>query len=287
MFGRFQLLEGIRSSAEFFTSLSVALPILSVVAMAMLAFYVWNRTQSSYSLLDRLWQLLHGNKDCKDREISDFLDEQFALMQFRFTTGIPARTRKHATAVIDWARKHNEDVGAVAACGQYFDFEKIKLKEKDALPKRWHLFCRFLVTLILLFVTFAFLSGAFTDRALLQLKSSDVYFTLSLNDAKPIGYGAGLTLKQCASGEVLTASGFEKKDAEIICSFFKDGSLDSYLKKVVNVQRIVFSVGSFFVAWVFWIVLSWLLQGVRAVNMSNRVNGVVGLVEFSLMDGDL
>lgn len=281
------MLDGIRSGAEFFTSLSVALPILSVGAMAMLAFYVWNRTQSSYSLLDRLWQLLHGNKDCKDKMISDFLDEQFALMQFRFTTGIPARTRKHATAVIDWARKHNEDVGAVAACGQYFDIEKIKLKEKEELPKRWHLICRFIVAMILLFVTVAFVSGTFIDRAILQIKSSDVYFTLSLNDARPIGYGAGLDLKQCASGEILPVNGFDKKDVDIICEFFKDKSLESYLKKVINAQKIVFGIGFFFVAWIFWIVLNWLLQGVRALNMSNRINKEGCLVELSLFDDDL
>lgn len=280
------MLDGIRSSADFFTSLGVALPVLSLVAMAILAFYVWNRTQSSYSLLARLWQLFHGNRDCKNKEIAEFLDEQFSLMQFRFTTGIPARTRKHATAVIDWARKHNEDVGAVAACGSYFDFENIKLKEENELPKKWNLTGRFASVLFLLFVVVAFVSGAFFDRAILQLKSSGTYFTLSLNDAKPIGYEPGFTLKQCASGKLSPDNGFDKKDVDVICEFFKDKSLGPYLTQTVNEQKIVLGVGAFPAAWMFWIAFSWLMQGVRAWDMLKRLNKKKNSTTLSLVGSE-
>lgn len=280
------MLDGIRSSADFFTSLGVALPVLSLVAMAILAFYVWNRTQSSYSLLARLWHLFHGRKDCKNKEIAEFLDEQFALMQFRFTTGIPARTQKQATAVIDWARKHNEDVGAVAACGPYFDFENIKLKEKYELPKKWQLAGRFASVLFLLFLVIAFFGGVFFDRAILQIKSSGTYFTLSFNDAKPIGYKPGFTLKQCASGDLSPGNGFDKKDVDVICEFFEDKSLDSYLTKKVNEQKVVFGVGIFPVAWMFWIVFIWLMQGVRAWDMLKRLNKKKDTATLSLVECD-
>lgn len=264
--------DGIRSTTDFFTSLGVALPTMSLIAMTILAFYVWNRTQSSYSLLARLWQLFHGSKDCKNKEIAEFLDEQFALMQFRFTTGIPARTRRHAIAVIDWARRNNEDVGAVASCGPYFDFENIKLKEEKELPRKWHLTCRFLLVLFLLFVAMSSFSGAFFDRAILQLKSSGTYFTLSVNDAKPIGYEPGFNLKQCASGKLPSDNVFNKKDVDVICELLKDKNLDSYLTQTIKQQKIVFSIATFPFAWIFWIVFSWLMQGVRAWDMLKRLD---------------
>ncbi|MGX0622069.1 uncharacterized protein DUF6216 [Cupriavidus metallidurans] len=38
--------------------------------------------------MTRLWQLFHGKQECKDPEIGEFLDEQGAPLQFRFTTDV-------------------------------------------------------------------------------------------------------------------------------------------------------------------------------------------------------
>lgn len=143
------MLEMIRGGLGLLTGWSVALPFILLITVAA---YTWYRTASTHTIMARIWQLFNGKTECGDPVIKQFLDEQFAFMQWRFTTGVPARTRLHAIEVINWTRANNEDVGAVAGCGNYFDLEKVTLRDENCLPKKRHLLARFAL-FIALFVT--------------------------------------------------------------------------------------------------------------------------------------
>lgn len=278
------MLEGIRSGIGILASQGVPLPVLGIVAMVALALLVWNRTRSAHSLMARLWQLFHGNKECKDSAIGKFLDEQSALMQFRFTTGVPVRTRKQAQSVIDWTRKHNEDIGAVAACGPYFDLEHVTLKEEKLLPKRWHLFARYGITFLLFLVFILFSLGSVWDSAILQMRRSGTFFTLSVEYAKPVLSGAGIAREQCLNGSLLPPNGFRSEDVKLICDIFKDKNLNSYLRQTIEQQKNTFGVGALVFAGYLWLTFGWLMQGISARSMLKRLRNKHDQPSLALTD---
>ncbi|MEH6461716.1 DUF6216 family protein [Chitinimonas sp. JJ19] len=261
----------VEGGIEALTSLSGALPILGLLAMYILAFLVWHRTASNYSLLARLWQIFHGDKEHKDSPVSDFFHEQSVLMQFRFITGVRARTLKQAQALIAWARMHNEDVGAIATCGRYFDIEKVGLKEEEELPKNWHLVCRLGLVLALLATTLAFTGLAGWNEALLLVKKSGTPFSLSSDYARPIGFGMGISRSQCIDGKALPKNAFATEDAEVICELLRAANLNRYLEQTMLWQRIGF--GFITLIWIayLWTAFVWLRQGGAARDMLNRI----------------
>lgn len=263
-----EFLENIRSATSVPASWG---SILAIVIAFVFALYIWRRTRSTYSVMVRLWQLFHGKKECKEGPVRDFLDQQSALMQFRFTTGVPARTLKQTQALIEWAEKNNEDMGDVAACGGYFDLERIQLKEEDKLAKRWTLIFLFVAAAMFGVVSVGSLIGTTYDKAILQMKQSRVYFTFSLEYARPIGSDKGLSREQCTSGETAISSEFSPADASIICKLFKDKSLAPYVIKTVRDQRVAFAFIAVSFAWYFWGVFSLFLQGAKSREMFKRL----------------
>jgi len=263
-----EFLENIRSVTSVPNSWG---SVLAIVIALVFALYIWRRTQSTYSLMARLWQLFHGKKECKEGPVRDFLDQQSALMQFRFTTGVPARTLKQTRELIEWAEKNNEDMGDVAACGRYFDLEKIQLKEEDKLAKRWLLIFLFAAAVTLAAVTVAALIGITYDKAILQMKQSRVLFTLSVEYAKPISSDIGLSREQCTVEGAVISSGFSQADASIVCKLLKEKSLVSYVIKTVRDQRIVFAFTAITFAWYFWGTFIWLMQGAKSREMFKRL----------------
>lgn len=267
------MLEGIRSGIGILTSLGVALPVFAVIGLGFLGLYVWRRAGSSHSLMTRLWQLLHGKQECKDPVIGEFLDEQGALLQFRFTTGVRARTRQQAQALIRWTRENNEDMGHVAACGPYFDLEKVELKEEDRLPSLWHLVGRFFVAIVLFTLSLTSAWGiAFLDDAILQMKKSKVFFSVNAAGAKRFGVSEKLTRDQC-SNQTDANSTFSPEDREAVCKLLKSEELVSYINATVKSQRLALA----FLLLVFGFfcreVTLWFLQGVHSQEMFRRLRG--------------
>lgn len=252
-----------------------AVDLLSKVAMALIVigtvgFLVWKRTRSTHSLMARLWRLFYGNKECRDPTIQKFLDEQAALMEFCFTTGVRVRTQKQAHAVIAWARQHEESIVDIAACGPYFDFDRMTLKE-NKLPGKQSLISLIILTCILALGGILFGIGITSDKALLQMKESGVRFTLSVDYAKPLLSRQGLSKAQCQHEKAPQTGSFSREDARIICQIFQATELTSYLRKTVKDQRIAFGLAFLFLAGCSWVSLGWLTQGIQALDMRKRI----------------
>lgn len=267
------MLEGIRSGIGILTSLGVVLPVFAVVGLGFLGVYVWRRAGSSHSLMTRLWQLFHGKQECKDPVIGEFLDEQGALLQFRFTTGVRARTRQQAQALIRWTRENNEDMGHVAACGPYFDLEKIELKAEDQLPNVWLLLARFFAAIVFFTLSLTAAWGiAFWDDAVLQMKKSKVFFSINATSAKRFGVAEKLSLDQC-SNEAAAPSTFSPEDREIVCKLLKSDELASYINETVKSQRLALAFLLLVLAFFCRELTVWFLQGVHSQEMFRRLRG--------------
>ena len=257
---------GLLGTLSSFTFLA---PVAGLSAMALLALYIWNRTRSTHSLMSRLWQLFHGKRDCKDATTATFLDGQSALMQFRFTTGVRARTAGQAHALIEWAKRNNEDMGDIAACGGFFDLEKVGLK--DDLPRNHHHILKFAFTMALLLALFALCLAMLMPKAIVSLKASGASFVMSTNHAKPLWQGDGFSKDQCRDVEQFETTGFTSTDAKLICKMFDDPGITKFINDAIFVQRLLLG---FIALNVFAYLLSslrWLTQGIQACKMRDRI----------------
>lgn len=266
------MLDEIRGGIGLVGSLSVALPVFGVVAMGVLALLVWKRTRSTHPLMARLWHLLNGRREYKDSIIGQFLEDQTALMEFRFITGVRARTVEQTHAVIDWTRKNNEDIGDVAACGSYFDMEHIALKDKEKLPSKWHFLGNFALILMLLVGVICLVTGVVSDSVGLQMKKSGVFFMLTAEGAEPLWSKSSLSKAQCLKANLPPDNPFSADDARIICEIFKDKSFTPYLKKSLKEQRIAIGMSIFILSWCCWMAICWLKRGSNARDMLLRLD---------------
>jgi hypothetical protein len=190
-------------------------------------------------------------------------------MQFRFTTGVRARTASQAHALIEWAKRNNEDMGDIAACGGYFDLERVSLKEE--LPHKRHHVLKFALTMTLLLALFALGLAMLMPKAIVSLKESGVSFVLTVNHAKPLWNGEGFSKDQCGDDGKIRTSGFSSTDAALICKTFHDPGIAKFVEDAVFVQRLFLG----FIALNFGAYLlnslRWLMQGIQACKMRDRI----------------
>src|SRR5262249_48343261 len=157
----------------------------SLLILAVLVL-IWIRTRSLHLPLHRLWQIVFGSQDVADEQIRRALEEERSLMQFRFMFGIQVKTIAACWRLLDWARQQNVELGAVAACGQYFDHVDCKVREK--LPSCGK---RLIVRIVGVGVLLA-ASGAGgliqANSVLVTFKASNRHFLLTSTSARPLGW---------------------------------------------------------------------------------------------------
>src|SRR5471032_1373080 len=214
--------------------------------ICVLGMLVWRRTRSAHMLLVRLWWLFAGRNECTVPALATFFGRQAALMGFRFITNVQARTVENAEAIVAWQVKHNEDMSAIAACGELFDQELPGLKPLNLWPARWQLG----LAALLLFSAFGAglfaAAGTVTPRALLEMKASGIWFTIddvsarrfSFFDSKP-----GFLLSACSDkrAPLVEKSGFTGADVDLICNAVHDPGTPAYLHAALQSQRIIFA----------------------------------------------
>jgi len=213
--------------------------ITALILATIIAALIWHRTGSTHTLMNRLWATFNGKKSCTVQPIQDALDEQAALMQFRFTTGLKARTVAQAETLIQWARNNDESVTDIAGCGPYFSIENLAIKDKSAFPKPWSIIA---IGLIIFALT---LAGALTflamgqNKALLQFTESNTLFWLDTRSADTLWHTRRLALKQCNKPAIELAAedaGFSAEEISIICKRAASLTNDDVRKSVTELR---------------------------------------------------
>lgn len=251
------------------SSFSFLAPVAGLLAVGLLSIYIWNRTRSTHSLMSRLWQIFHGKRDCKDAATAAFLDSQAALMQFRFMTGVHARTTSQSHALIEWAKRNNEDMGDIAACGRYFDLEKISLK--DELPGARDHVAKLVIIILCCASLTALCVGILMPKALIVFKESRQHFTLTADHAEPLWRGEGISKGQCDDAKRIAVSGFTSHDAPLICKILNEEGIAKYVSQTVFEQRLLLGFVAFNVLGYLLGCWKWFMQGVHAGQMRNRI----------------
>lgn len=79
-------------------SLFCSLGVIASLGLVLLLGYAIGRTGSSHILMSRLWRLASGGAEVQDERIRTYLQDQHALMSFRFVTGVRVSLVKSVAA---------------------------------------------------------------------------------------------------------------------------------------------------------------------------------------------
>jgi hypothetical protein len=258
------------------TSISSILGVLqggitfTVVLTCTIALIMWQRTKSTHMIFSRMWNVFNGKKECSSPTVSNFFEQQNTIHQFRFVTGIKARTIDNVNGLISWARTNNENITDIAACGDHFNIESPGLRKK---PHRRGIIATFVIVLMLSTVVIGSAGGVALQRVILRMNQSGVWFTLDEAYAKPIGDAPGVRLQSCNSDTVSIPnnSGFSGDDLQKICKAFANGSAKDYVRVTVHSQQILFGIIVIFSGYLSFITWGSLMQAVRAREMWKRL----------------
>ena len=233
----FDALQGIENLTKFSG-------IAAVLGTVLLIFLVWRRTKSTHPLMSMLWRIADGKNKCSDKEINKFLSIRSSLMQFRFTTGIPIRLHSQISKLLEWSKNNEEDIGDIAGCGGYFDFEKPELIEKK-IPKTWYV--GMLILFGVFFLLFAITLGiaAIPDKAFLQIKESEKWVMVDTQFVKrisPFNDFPAFGTENCEKNksDIEKRSGLNNSDINLMCNLLKDAKKINYLKETIREQRFIF-----------------------------------------------
>ncbi|MBB1634791.1 hypothetical protein A9975_28545 [Cupriavidus sp. UME77] len=208
-------------------------------------------------------------------------------MQFRFTTGVPARTLLQAQNLIKWTNSNDENIDTVKACGEYFDIELPGLKGKAHLPGKCKQRFLFLI-FISLFVAAALVAvGAIQSSAILRTKDSGLTFLLSQDSAVMFWSNASFGAKQCKEDrtDIALATKFKGFEVEAICDLLVEGRASEYVRTNVQLQRVMLPFISGFMATIAFMCLASVSCGINALAMSGRLEKKKGLALALADDG--
>lgn len=241
---------------------------------------VWFRTKSAHTLMSRLWRISHGKSECTDIAIKEILDNRSALMQFRFTTGIPIRLQSQIQPLIQWANKNREDIDDISRCGIFFDLEKPGLKNKTNIEKALiFLFLPILCFLLFIMLTFS-TATALTDKALVKIKESGNWILINKETARKIEYFYLITYDPIKKDDCDNFSEKEKEntsltqnDIELICKTIKENNKKDidFIARTVNDQKTFFPIFSLFFLVPTVITAKLILKFLRSLTMEDRL----------------
>lgn len=262
-------MEFIKNGISFLTPFGLTVPLLAFV---ILWVFSWRRTKSSYSIMAKLWQLMHRKEKCKDTDINNYMFEQHALMKFRFTTGINARSLKNSKDIITWSKNHDVSLDTIKACRSFFDIENVRLKDDKDLPNKYSIFGRLLLTGFAASVTVFFICLAIPNSAWVTMTKTGTQVILSSDEARLFFHeGRSIHRQQCIDNGKVTDTGFSDEDAQAICNVFKNKDISAYVEKAVSQQRYTSLIVSPLLFITFWLLLGNMFSAMSAEDLQLRL----------------
>lgn len=194
-------------------------------------------------------------------------------MQFRFTTGVQARTISQAHRLINWVNSHDENIDAVKGCGEYFDVELPGLKGVEDLPGKPKQ--AFISLVFILFFLIASLSafGAIQNSAILRTKDTGITFLLSPENAVLLWSNTSFGDAQCKAdrSKIEKSTGLKGFEVDAICKLFASEIASDYVRDNVRFQRVVLPFISVPLAIVALASFGYFMCGARANAMAHRI----------------
>ena len=253
------------------------IPFFTFLFIILLYFLIWKRTKSTHSIMSRIWVIFNGKNKTNDIEINQILDSRSALMQFRFTTGIPIRLRTQINPLISWGYKNCEDLDDIARCGVLFDLEKPGLKKiKKNRKVIWSLTLLSLLSVVIYLMMYSILIAT-TNKAIVKIKFSDNLVLLGDDSANKItifdlkSYSS-LNKERCLNKEIERQSTeLTNDEIGLLCESILKRNNSNLIKNNVNLQRIIFIPFSLLLAFFSIIIYNILSNIANSISMEKRL----------------
>lgn len=247
-------------------------PLVGALVIALLVAWTCWRTRSTHLFITRMWRLVAGKQDFSDREIGRFLEQRHKLLKFRFHSGLAVRTLPQAKRMVAWSSKHDEELSDVQACGNLFDIEECRLRE-ERLPGSWHQFWSGIAMVLLIWALVFLAGGAAATRAILQMKESGTWLTVSSDSVRGLFDGEVVTTKDCTqgSGGVASKLGVTALEASSICDALADPATAQFVASSVRGQRAAFGTLTLSALFLWIMLLRSMRRGFAAKEMQKRL----------------
>lgn len=248
---------------------SLQVPIFGVaiaIAIGIGVFFIWIRTNSSYSILTLLWKIVHGPSEKPEDLIGKYFESESSLIKFRFVSGINARTKKQAEELINWSIDKNESLQDIAKIKNYFDLENLCLIKEKIPTKRKSIFIA-LIFLLSLLMTIPTTQGIRSEKALLQFKESGKFFFATTESATTLNGELIIKKENCSTPPY--SFDFTKDEKISMCNIFTNNGQKSFIFESIKAQRILLTACLFALIFLAFILMKE-IRGIIKVNEIRR-----------------
>lgn len=216
--------------------LSVPVMLVALIPMALGLVWLCWRTRSPSLLLERAWRVLVGPSCSADREAGAILREHQELLEFRFKHVPRLRTHKQLLKLKGWLATNDEDIGDIGRCGDFFDPEKLRVRDAD-MPRAWLKLIGFLLLCTTLWAGMASLTLSFGSKPILQLKATHTWFVLHKDSVAALLSKETLSKTQCAAVEPPAEAGFTQAERKTLCKLLASPETVQHFENGVPLQR--------------------------------------------------
>lgn len=240
----------------------------SILGISAAALIICWRVGSFHPVNVRLLRFFIAKDEIEDPIIKKSIADQTALVSFRMTHGVKARTIRDAQNLSQFSDRTNIPLDLIGRSGWAFNLKTLSLIPSRVPHGAW-LALPGILLFVLILSTAGFSAVAASSKLLVSLKATDTWLWLSQEDARavrPFGDRAVINKASCDKEQDAAEPpvGFHKYDRKILCELWSDPALEKHFSKELPEQRITFLVAAAIFAWYafmsFSLLREWLAQ---------------------------
>ncbi|MCJ7925634.1 MAG: DUF6216 family protein [Pantoea vagans] len=221
--------------------------IAAIVILLLIIQYVRRKTNSSYSLLDKLWGWVVGNNGFRNPQILDFHEEMQDIDRFNLIYNMKAKSINEIINMQRWLKEESYDIRELSRLSSFFDIVNLKIRKPNKLVS-FSLFLSIIMILPLGLVCFVPL---ISFGAIIQASDSKTLMIISSDKAIVFGEHFSLHKDDCDfkkidKNRLSDLSRFSPNDIDDLCEAFKD---EAFKRVIFSLNRMesMFSVFGFLV----------------------------------------
>ena len=251
--------------------LSVPVVLVAVAVMAAGALWLCWRTRSPSLLLERAWRILVGTSSSTERAVGKLLQEHQELLEIRFRHVPGLRTHRELLRLIEWLTAHDEEIGDVGRCGEYFDVAQLRVRE-EKMPRPWRVFVSGITLIVSLWFAIAAGALSFLSKPILQFNTTGTYLIFQRDAARPLLSKTYLRKDHCASPADAAELGFTPSEAKSLCELFSSPEAIQRFEREVPLQRAFAAFMAAFFGYFCYQAYQWIRRLVAAKDLMRRLS---------------
>jgi hypothetical protein len=219
---------------ESITSILGNIYLLSFIFLIFVFLYIKSKSQSGFSILNRLWIFAIKNKETSK---DDLINEIMEVEKFNFYYNTNAVSKKQKKKFEDWIRKYELDFKIISKLKDNFDVDSLKIRKIKkpliAIP------FLFLFAIFLCFISA--IPVAIKPSGLISI-NDDGWFWFNKNEAMEYSFFTKrenlwiVTPEMCNNRQSISKK-LNTKTIESICFSFKSKHELAYINKLIKKQR--------------------------------------------------